>query len=173
MCSYIKITTVYVPSSELVLPQSLSCKRVCPPPPPGPKGGGAHSPLAKGVGESKLWRLEKKLSTLPILCAVNPPIASDPPSSSPVPTLVGSWNFGGWLISCSWQGAPHVGPLGLHLLWLIQAKPDAPKRGTLLRNIGRTRSNFRKNVTSALYTRQTVTLTSKVVTYCYVSFSSV
>jgi hypothetical protein len=36
-------------------------------PPPGPKGGGrAHSPVAKGVGESQ-FRLEKKLSTLPTL----------------------------------------------------------------------------------------------------------
>ncbi len=36
--------------------------------PPGPKGRGAHSPAAKGVGESKFRRLEKKLSTLPTLC---------------------------------------------------------------------------------------------------------
>ncbi len=35
--------------------------------PPGPKGWGAHSPAAKGVGESQLRRLEKKLSTLPTL----------------------------------------------------------------------------------------------------------
>jgi len=35
--------------------------------PPGPKGGGAHSPAAKGVGESQFRRLEKKLSTLPTL----------------------------------------------------------------------------------------------------------
>ncbi len=33
--------------------------------PPRPKGGGAHSPAAKGVGESQFRRLEKKLSTLP------------------------------------------------------------------------------------------------------------
>ncbi len=38
------------------------------PPPPGTKGGGAHSPAAKGVGESQYRRLEKKLSTLPTLC---------------------------------------------------------------------------------------------------------
>ncbi len=36
--------------------------------PPGPKGGGANSPVAKGVGESQFRRLEKKLSTLPTLC---------------------------------------------------------------------------------------------------------
>ncbi len=36
--------------------------------PPGPKGGGAHSPAAKGIGESQFRRLEKKLSTLPTLC---------------------------------------------------------------------------------------------------------
>ncbi len=36
-------------------------------PPPGPKGGEAHSPAAEGVGESQLRRLEKKLSTLPTL----------------------------------------------------------------------------------------------------------
>ncbi len=35
--------------------------------PPGLKGGGAHSPAAKGVGESQFRRLEKKLSTLPTL----------------------------------------------------------------------------------------------------------
>ncbi len=36
--------------------------------PPGPKGGGTHSPAAQGVGESQFLRLEKKLSTLPTLC---------------------------------------------------------------------------------------------------------
>jgi hypothetical protein len=36
--------------------------------PPGPRVGGAHSPAAKGVGESQFRRLEKKLSTLPTLC---------------------------------------------------------------------------------------------------------
>ncbi len=36
--------------------------------PAGPKGGGgAHSPAAKGVGESQFRRLEKKLSTMPTL----------------------------------------------------------------------------------------------------------
>ncbi len=39
--------------------------------PPGPKGGGAHSPAAKGVGESQFQRLEKRLA-LCLLCAVNP-----------------------------------------------------------------------------------------------------
>ncbi len=64
----IQSTTVYVLSSELGLPQPLSCKRVCPPP-PGPKAGGAHSPAAKWVGEFQFGRLEKKLSTLPTLWA--------------------------------------------------------------------------------------------------------
>jgi hypothetical protein len=50
---------VYVPS--------FSRKRVCPP--PGPKGGGAHSPAAKGVGESQFQRLEKRLA-LCLLCAM-------------------------------------------------------------------------------------------------------
>jgi hypothetical protein len=35
--------------------------------PPGPKGGGAHSPAAKGVGDFQFRRLKKKLSTLPTL----------------------------------------------------------------------------------------------------------
>ena len=35
--------------------------------PPGPKGGGAHSPAAKGVGESQFQRLEKCLA-LCLLC---------------------------------------------------------------------------------------------------------
>jgi hypothetical protein len=36
--------------------------------PPGPKGGGAHSPAAKGVGEPHFQRLEKRLA-LCLLCA--------------------------------------------------------------------------------------------------------
>jgi hypothetical protein len=40
--------------------------------PPGPKGGGAHSPAAKGVGESQLQRLEKRLA-LCLLCGVGDP----------------------------------------------------------------------------------------------------
>jgi hypothetical protein len=35
--------------------------------PPRPKGGGAHSPAAKGVGESQFQRLEKRLA-LCLLC---------------------------------------------------------------------------------------------------------
>jgi len=35
--------------------------------PPGPKGGGAHSPAAKGVGKSQFQRLEKRLA-LCLLC---------------------------------------------------------------------------------------------------------
>jgi hypothetical protein len=62
---YIKSTTVYVPSLELGLPHPFSRKRLCPS--PGPKGGGAHSPAAKGVGESQFQRLEKRLA-LCLLC---------------------------------------------------------------------------------------------------------
>ncbi len=41
--------------------------------PPVPKGGGgAHSPVAKGVGESQFQRLEKRLA-LCLLCGVTPP----------------------------------------------------------------------------------------------------
>ncbi len=59
---------MYVPSSELGLPQPLSRKRVCPPPPPRrPNGGGAHSPAAKEVGESQFRRPGEKLSALPRL----------------------------------------------------------------------------------------------------------
>ncbi len=35
--------------------------------PTGPKGGGAHSPAAKGVGESQFQRLEKRVA-LCLLC---------------------------------------------------------------------------------------------------------
>jgi hypothetical protein len=37
--------------------------------PPGPKGGGAHLPAAKGVGESQFQRLEKRLA-LCLLCGL-------------------------------------------------------------------------------------------------------
>ncbi len=37
--------------------------------PRGPKGGGAHSPAAKGVGESQFQRLEKRLA-LCLLCGI-------------------------------------------------------------------------------------------------------
>ncbi len=37
--------------------------------PPGPKGGGVHSPAAKGVGESQFQRLEKRLA-LCLLCGM-------------------------------------------------------------------------------------------------------
>jgi hypothetical protein len=41
--------------------------------PPGPTGGGAHSPAAKGVGESQFQRLEKRLA-LCLLCALSIPL---------------------------------------------------------------------------------------------------
>ncbi len=63
MYVYMKSTTVYVPSSELVLSQPLSRQRVC----PSTRGGGAHSPEGEGFGESQFRRLEKKLSILPTL----------------------------------------------------------------------------------------------------------
>jgi hypothetical protein len=50
---YIKSTTVYVPSSELVLSQTLSRQRVCPSP-QNRGGGGAH------LTQSQFRRLEKK-----------------------------------------------------------------------------------------------------------------
>ncbi len=72
---------MYVPSSELGLPHPFGRKRVYPPP-PGPKGGGAHSPSAKGVRESQFRRLEKKLGTLPTLCI----------NSSQSPMLLGGFS---------------------------------------------------------------------------------
>jgi hypothetical protein len=42
---------------------------------PGPKGGGAHSPAAKGVGESQFQRLEKRLA-LCLLCGEIHPVFS-------------------------------------------------------------------------------------------------
>ncbi len=36
--------------------------------PPGPKGGGAHSPAAKGVGGVPIPMTAETLSTLPTLC---------------------------------------------------------------------------------------------------------
>ncbi len=43
-------------------PRPLARKRVL------QGGGGSHSPAGDGLGESQFRRLEKKLSTLPILC---------------------------------------------------------------------------------------------------------
>ncbi len=42
------------------------------PSPPGPKDGGAHSPAAKGVGESQFRRLEKSLA-LCVICGRTSP----------------------------------------------------------------------------------------------------
>ncbi len=58
--------------SKLGLPHSLSRKLLCPLPQAGTKGG-PHSPAGEGVGESQFRLLEKKLSTLPILCVLKPP----------------------------------------------------------------------------------------------------
>jgi hypothetical protein len=44
--------------------------------PPGPKGRGAHSPAAKGVGESQFQRLEKHLA-LCLLCGEKARIFKD------------------------------------------------------------------------------------------------
>ncbi len=46
--------------------------------PPVPKGGGAHSPDAKGVGEFQFQRLEKRLA-LCLLCALHPTYRSPVP----------------------------------------------------------------------------------------------
>jgi hypothetical protein len=62
---YIESTTLYVPSSELGLPQHFSRQRVCPS--PQNRGGGGHTRLRVGLGEFQFRRLEKKLSTLPTL----------------------------------------------------------------------------------------------------------
>ncbi len=57
-----------VPSSKLGLPHPLSRKWVCPSHPRNQReGGGTHSPVYEGVGESQFGQLEKKLSTLPSL----------------------------------------------------------------------------------------------------------
>ncbi len=54
--------------------------------PPGPKGGGAHLPTAKGVGESQFQRLEKRLA-LCLLCAPHS-LPSPPPPHSPAFGLI-------------------------------------------------------------------------------------
>ncbi len=45
--------------------------------PPGQKGGGAHSPAAKEVGESQFQRLEKRLA-LCLLCVPGCPVRTGP-----------------------------------------------------------------------------------------------
>ncbi len=66
---YIQSTTVYVPSSELGLPQPPVPQAMVPPPPPAQnqRVGGGTLACRWGVGESQFRRLEKKLSTLPTL----------------------------------------------------------------------------------------------------------
>jgi hypothetical protein len=63
---YKQSTTVYVPSSELGIPQPLFRKRVCPPP-PCTKGKGAHSP-AGGVWGSPNSEHRRKSLALCLLC---------------------------------------------------------------------------------------------------------
>ncbi len=65
---YIQSTTVYVPSAELGLPQPLSRKRVCPPP-PRIKGWGILSRGWGCLGESQFQRHWKKGLALCLLCA--------------------------------------------------------------------------------------------------------
>jgi hypothetical protein len=48
------------------LPPTPSLASECAPP-PGTKGGGAHTRAGEGLGESQFQRLEEKLSTLPTL----------------------------------------------------------------------------------------------------------
>jgi hypothetical protein len=43
-------------------------------PPPGTKGGSAHSPAGEGLGESQFRRLDKKLSILPTLWLMGYPL---------------------------------------------------------------------------------------------------
>ncbi len=64
---HIKSTTVYVTSSEFGLSHPWSQQRVCPSP-QNREGGDGHSRAGEGLGESQFQRLEKRLSTLPILC---------------------------------------------------------------------------------------------------------
>ncbi len=61
---------MYVPSSELGLPQPLSRKRVCPSP-RNQRVGGAHSPASKGVGESRNSDDWRKSLALCLLCGYN------------------------------------------------------------------------------------------------------
>jgi hypothetical protein len=58
-------------SSELGLPQPLTCRRMCPPPPLVP-GGGSHSLARDGVGESQFRRGDVHCGTLFIctLCVI-------------------------------------------------------------------------------------------------------
>jgi hypothetical protein len=51
-------------------PTPLSLASVPLPPEPEGGGGGAHSPAGEGFGESQFRRLEKKLSTLCLLCGL-------------------------------------------------------------------------------------------------------
>jgi hypothetical protein len=59
-------TTVPVPSLKLGPPRPLPQASV--PLPPEPRGGGRTYLRVRGVGESQIQRLEKKLSTLSTLC---------------------------------------------------------------------------------------------------------
>jgi hypothetical protein len=58
--------TVFVPSLELGPSQPLF-RKASVPSHRNQRGGGAHAPAGKGLGESQLRRLEKKLSTLSTL----------------------------------------------------------------------------------------------------------
>ena len=67
--TFVYISLLMSPRSNWDSPTPLAASECALP--PGPKGGGgAHSPAAKGVGESQIQRLEKKLSTLPTLCTL-------------------------------------------------------------------------------------------------------
>jgi len=74
--------------------------------PPGPKGGGAHSPAAKGVGESQFQRLEKRLA-LCLLCVPNctPPSISRKCSTVPGKKL-------NYIMASVAVGIRCMGPLG-------------------------------------------------------------
>ncbi len=55
---------LFLQSSELGLPQPLTRRRVCHPPPPLVPGGGAHSLAREGVGESQFQRGDIHCGTL-------------------------------------------------------------------------------------------------------------
>jgi hypothetical protein len=87
---HIQSTTVYVPSSELGLPQPLSASECALP--PGPKGGGAHPPAPKGVGEFQFRRWRKSLA----LCL----LWDFPPSNHAKLLLIGCTS---WFDSKRWH----------------------------------------------------------------------
>ncbi len=76
--------------------------------PPAPKGGGAHSPAVKGVGESQFQRLEKRLA-LCLLCGQTCPHLPYLPS---LKSLFNLWfDPGVWPLG--WEGGKERGAKGI------------------------------------------------------------